>query len=192
MKKLILTLLILFSISASYAQKVEVKANVLAGAIAIFNPSIEIGIAGHSAISMDYMGAYAKDNWLGTDRPFLMSMGLFGYRYYLKRDTFKGWFLGGDFGLDTFKMNRNIVTIGSYEKKSIYDVGYGYVIGATLGYKHHFKNRFGIEISGSFGFHHCQHESYYESGIKGEMSASAEWIPYKAGVYLSYRIGANK
>ncbi len=192
MKKILLSLILIFSISQSYSQIVDAKVNLLAGAVAIFNPSIEVGFGEASAITMDYVGAFAKENWMGTGYPFVMSMGLFGYRHYLKKEAHQGWFAGIDLGFDTFRMSKNIVPFYSYDKPSAYDVGYGYIAGVTLGYKYRFNNRLGVEVSGSFGYHNCQHESFSNSGNKGEMSVSAEWIPYKAGIYLSYRIGNNK
>lgn len=185
----VLIVLLIHTTLISSAQTVDVKVNIPAGAVAIFNPSMEVGFASHSAISMDFVGAFARKNWMGTGHPFLLSMGLFGYRYYFKKDVHQGFFLGGDFGLNTFKMNKNIVPLVINDKNNAYDVGYGYVIGSTFGYKYRFNYRWGIETSISYGFHHCQHEGYSNNGNRGKMSASAEWVPYKAGVYLTYRIG---
>lgn len=188
-KILVLVSVLVCTVSISKAQIVDVKVNVAAGALAIYNPSIEVGFASHSAISMDFIGVFARENWMGTGHPFLLSMGLFGYKYYFKKDVHQGFFLGADFGLNTFKMHKNIVPLVINDKNNAYDVGYGYVIGSTFGYKHRFNYYWGIEASVSYGFHHCQHESYSSNGNKGEMSASAEWVPYKAGIYLTYRIG---
>lgn len=190
-KVVILSLISLFVMSVSYAQVADVKVNVAAGAIAIFNPSIELGFGESSAITMDYVGAFAKEDFMGTGYPFMTSMGFFGYRHYLKKGSHSGFFAGADFGLYVFRMNKNLAPLVVNDHDDQYDVGYGYIAGATLGYKYLFgkSKRWGAEASFSYGWQHAQHEGYTPDGIRlFDLNASAEWLPYKAGIYLSYRL----
>lgn len=182
----------LMAISA-YSQTTEVKVNVLAGAFTIFNPSLEIGFSKASAITMDYMGAYAENDFMNTGYPFLFSMGVFGYRHYLLKGNHTGFFVGGDFGLDQFRMNKNIIPlVVSDHGDSGYDVGHGYLIGATVGYKYKISNHFNVEASISGGWHHARHECYTSDGVRTvELNASGEWTPYKAGIYISYVFGSS-
>lgn len=176
-----------------YAQTAEVKVNLLAGAVAIFNPSIEVGFGNKSAITMDYVGVYAEENYMNTGYPFLFTMGLFGYRHYIFNNNHKGFFIGGDFGLDQFRMNKNIIPIVVNDHGDDgYDVGHGYLFGATLGYKYNISRRFNIEASISGGWHHARHECYTGEGVRTvELNASAEWLLYKAGISLSYIFGSS-
>ena len=101
----------------------------------------------------------------------------------------KGFFVGGDFALNSFRMNKNVVPLVTNDHpEEGYDVGYGYAIGLTTGYKHMFNKHWGAEINLSYGFSHVQHESYDENGVRGcELNPSAEWTPFKGGIYLIYR-----
>lgn len=190
--KILFAVIVINCISqSSYGQITEVKVNVLAGAITIFNPSIEIGFGKASAITMDYAGSYAETNFMGTGYPFLATMGLFGYRHYIKNDNHLGFFIGGDFGLDQFMMNKNLIPLVPHDHaESGYDVCHGYLIGSTIGYKYKISHHFNIEASVSWGWHHSRHEGYTEDGVRTfKYNASAEWTPYKAGIYVSYVFG---
>lgn len=179
--------------TAVLAQTSEAKVNILSGAFTIFNPSFEIGFGMASAVTMDYVGAYAEEDFLNTGYPFLLSMGLFGYRHYVVSDNHSGFFVGGDVGLDQFRMHKNIIPlVASNHSDDGYDVGHGYLIGVTLGYKYRISNHFNVEASLSGGWHHAKHESYDGSGVRDEeLNPSGEWTPYKAGIYLSYVFGSR-
>ncbi len=203
-KRLLLSLILsIVVLSTSYAQVADVKVNALMGAVAIVNPSIELGFGERSSITMDYVGAYAKSNYMGTGHQFVISMALFGYRHYLNKDTHSGLFVGGDFGLFGFSMNKAVVPFVAndhesyyedgvyYDAESYYDVGYGYLLGVTVGYKYLFtqSKRWGVELSLSGGWQLAQHEQYSGEGVRlYEYNPTAEWLPYKAGIYLSYRL----
>ncbi|MFI3259581.1 MAG: DUF3575 domain-containing protein [Rikenellaceae bacterium] len=190
MKKLYITLLLaMAAITSTQAQIAEVKVNLAMGAIAIVNTSYEMGFGEgtHSSLTFDYVGAFAEENYMGTGHPFVISMGLFGYRYYL-RDDHQGFFFGADAGLDAFRMNKEI-SITVNDPYNRYDVGYGYILGTTLGYKYRFNERWSAEASFSFGYQNCRHEGYDDEGVRlFDLNTSAEWIPYKGGIYLSYNI----
>lgn len=191
MKKILLIVVALCVSSQTYAQYAEAKVNVAAGALTVFNPSIEVSFQEFSSLTFDYMGAYAREDFANTGYPFIFSMGLVGYRYYpLNKGEYKGLFVSGDFGLHSFRMNKNLVPLILHDHAETgYDVGYGYVIGATVGYKYPLKGRWSLEASVSWGFQHCQHEGYDVNGVRlFELNASAEWTPYKAGLYLNYRL----
>lgn len=179
-------------VTNTHAQTAEVKVNLLAGALTIFNPSIEVGFGEASAITMDYFGAYSENNFINTDYPFLFSMGVFGYRHYISKQSHRGFFVGGDFGIDQFRMNKNIIPfVASDHSDDGYDVGYGFLLGVTLGYKYNITKRFNIEASVSGGWHLAQHECYTSTGVRTvEFNPSGEWTLYKAGIYLSYILGS--
>ncbi len=191
MKRFIIAaVVILCNITNTYSQNAEVKVNLAAGALTIFNPSIELQLKNHSSATFDYVGAFSRNDFLNTGSPLLFSMGLFGYRYYLRKDRFDGFFMGADFGLLFYRMDKNIIPlVPSDHGDGQYDVGYGYVMGGTVGYKYNFAKRWGVEASVSYGFQHSQHEGYTEDGVRMfDMNATAEWTPYKAGIYINYKL----
>ncbi len=192
-KSVILAIMITLLPIMTQAQTSEVKVNLLAGAITIFNPSIEIGFGKASAITMDYVGAFAEEDFMNSGYPFLFTMGVFGYRHYFsKKEDHRGFFLSGDFGLDQFRMNKNIIPlVVSDHGLSGYDVGYGMLLGVTAGYKYNINKHLNIEGSISGGWHLAHHECYNSNGVRTvTLNPSGEWTPYKAGIYISYIFGS--
>lgn len=194
-KGLLLICMSLLFVTKSKAQDiyVEPKINVAAAAIAIFNPAVEIGWGSRSAAQLEYMGAYAKENYLGTGSAFIINMALAEYRAYLLNKEHKGLFVGFNLGLLQYRMEKYIIPIVAEDHSDgTYDWGFGYVLGLNIGYKFLFKERWGLEIFAGYGWQHSQHESHYANGnIRFSMNATAEWTPYKGGVTLSYRFGGR-
>ncbi len=199
MKKNITLLVLLFSlfvVERSYSQQVaEAKVNLLLGAVAIVNPSLEVGCSERSSIVIDYVGAFAEENYMGTGYPFVISMGLFGYRHYLKREQGrKGFFVEGNFGFDVFRMDREVIPlITPNGTNDVYDVGYGVMIGGSCGYKYNISERWSLEASLTGGWHHARHEGYNYKTQQMEyaMNSTAEWTIFKGGIYLGYKFGAK-
>ncbi|MFR9500384.1 MAG: DUF3575 domain-containing protein [Rikenellaceae bacterium] len=171
------------------AQNCEVKLNALAGAVAIFNPSVEVGLSDNSALSFDYVGAFAEESYLHSGYPLILAMGLFGYRQYITSESNTGLYIGGDFGLNMFRMNKNIIPLVANDRGNNYDVGYGYLLGLSVGYKYPITERLSVEASLSGGWQYTRHEVYSMDGNRFiSFNASGEWTPYKAGIYLNYRL----
>lgn len=194
MKRITLLFLALLALApaSAYSQEgsriLEAKVNLLAGAVTIFNPSIEVGFAKQSAITYDYVGAYSEKDFLNSGHALLLSMSLFSYRHYLKKEHHDGFFVSGDGGLVQYRMDKNVVPLIASDHYGQYDVGYGYVFGVTLGYKRNIGERLSLEASLSGGYQNSRHEQYNSDGSRRhEFNTTAEWTPYKAGIYLGYR-----
>lgn len=195
MKKILfLTLILLSSVTKLSSQIiVEPKVNALFGAVAIFNPAVEIGFGKFSAIQIDYMGAYATKDYMNSDYPFMLTMVTFEYRAYPFSSKHKGFFAGADLGFNTYRMSKNVLPFVVHDAEDKYDNGQAVVLGLNLGYKFLFKEKIGLEFSVAGGWQHSQHEKYYANGdLFAAMNKSGEWIPYKAGIYLTYRFGKLK
>ncbi|MFR9547172.1 MAG: DUF3575 domain-containing protein, partial [Rikenellaceae bacterium] len=182
------------TLSVTYAQDfyIEPKINVLAAGFGIVNPSVEFGFAKHSAIEFSNVTSFSKNDYLGTGYPLIVILNLVEYRHYLLNEEHKGLFLGGDFGWDMYKMNKSLIPTAANSDRA-YDWGIGIVLGMTAGYKFLITDKLGVELYAAWGWQHTSHEPYYEGGVlEAPMNKSAEWIPYKAGVTLSYRFGFNR
>ncbi len=194
-KRVLLIFMSLIFVTKAAAQNfyIEPKVNVAAAAIALFNPAVEIGFGTRSAVQLEYMGAYAKKNYMGTGGPLILNMAIAEYRAYLLNREHKGLFLGFDLGLMQYKTQKYIIPFMSGSSSSgDYDWGFGYVLGLNLGYKFQFKEHWGLEIFAAYGWQHSQHEMHYANGnLRYSMNATAEWTPYKGGVTLSYRFGGK-
>ncbi len=181
---------IALSASTASAQTAEVKFNVASAAIAIINPSMEVGFGKNSAITFDYVGAFSETEYLNTGKQFLLGMGVFGYRYYIQDNAHCGFFVGGEAGLNVFRMNKNLAALAANDKgEDMYDVGHGHFFGLNIGYKYPISSRFNIEASISGGWQYSMHEGYSSEGDRYvDFNPSGEWLLYKAGLYLSYRL----
>ncbi len=178
------------SIQESSSRKfyLEPKVNVAAACVGIVNPAIEIGFGRGSAIEYSTVMAFAKESFLGTGYPLLLSMNILEYRHYIKRGH-KGLFFGADFAWDLFKLHKNLIPIiEAGSDMRAYDWGTGGTLGLTVGYKFSLTEKLFLELSASGGWRLTQHEPYNHDGqITNLMNASGEWTPYKCGIYLSYR-----
>ncbi len=192
MAKNLLLFLALITLMPSFAQDktAEIKVNIPAGCVTIFNPAIEVGFAKQSAVVFEYAGAFSEENFLGSGKPLLFSMSMFSYRHYLKKGSREGFFAGGDLGITLYRMDKNAIPIVANDHDNdLYDVGHGYVLGATVGYKRFIGNRLTLEASLSGGYTHSRHEMYYPEGYRRyTFNGTYEWTLYKGGIYLGYRL----
>ena len=179
----------------SYSQVnviVEPRANVAFAAIGVANIGVEFGVSKHSAVTVEYLGSFAANSFLGSGHPFLATVGYLDYRYYTS-DNLKGFFVGSSFGIGTWKMNRGLIPFTYGYPDGHYDVGSSFMLGVSLGYKFLIKERWGIEISMSGGWIHSKHEGYNQHGVLVyHMNLSDEFVPFKGGVYVTYRLGVKK
>lgn len=167
---------------------IETKLNAPALVVGIVNFGVEVGFSKHSAIELSNVTSFNEENFMWSGRPLILNMTMLEYRYYLCNELHKGLFVGGDFAWDVFKMHKSIVP--GYADSSTdrdYDWGYGLTLGATLGYKFQVAKRWFIEASLSAGWRLTRHEPYINGTVDIPMNASGEWLPYKCGVYISYR-----
>ncbi len=187
---LLMTLTALSSYAAEEDRVAEVKVNLLAGAVTIFNPSLELGVGERSSLTAEYIGSFAEYDFMKTGYPLLISVGMVGYRYYLKSSDKSGFFVGADAGLTQYRMAKNVVPLVANDHNGgQIDVGHGYLLGCTVGYKRYIGERFSLEASLSGGYQHSRHEQYRVDGTRSvEFNATAEWTPYKAAINLGYRL----
>lgn len=138
---------------------------------------------------MDYVGIYSGESWMGTSQPLVLSMGVAAYRFYINRNEMRGFYTGAEVVADYFRMNKNNAPfIANDSSDNRYDVGNGYAVGMVFGYKRPIAPRLKLEVNASFGWHYALHEVYVNDVLTVERNPTAEWIPYKAGLYISYSL----
>ena len=192
-KKLIIALISLLVSTNIFSQvMVEPKINIALAAVAIANPAIEFSVSQRSAVQLEFFGSFHPRNFLGSGNPFIATVGYAEYHYYI-RDNFKGFYFGGTMGCGNWKMNRSQILVGYGNPTGNYDLGYSLIMGLNLGYKFLIKERWGIDINLGGGWVHSLHESYNKHGILvNKMNGSDEFLPFKGGIYISYRLGGKK
>jgi hypothetical protein len=85
------------------------------------------------------------------------------------------------------------VSKGVHRPENQYEKGVGYMIGATIGYQKEISDKILIELFLGGGTHQGFYKGYnistgerYDTAEK--YNKSGEWLPYRGGVMISYRI----
>ncbi|OWP82159.1 hypothetical protein BWK63_02160 [Flavobacterium covae] len=103
----------------------------------------------------------------------------------------KGFYLGGHIGGSSYKMQKwNYLNSGRYQE------GYSLLFGMTVGFKVPVNKSFSIDIFMGGGSQQGYYKGYYlESGERYEtadnFNKSGEWLPYRGGVMICYKLGKN-
>lgn len=190
MKKIILALLLLYSIP-SFSQTF-IKYNIPLTVIGAVNPSIETRLT--NRWTLDYSVLMTFRNETATKGPFRIFMMQPEARYYLK-ESFNGFFAGINTGYAMYRMTKpGWVGDGSgeeYKREHIYQVGWSIQAGITLGYQYHFCDKWMAEIFIGGGRQWSNYEAFYfpNGGRYVGFNGSAEWLPYKGGINIGYRLG---
>jgi hypothetical protein len=184
MKKLFILIILLFSI---YAQsQTYVKFNAVSALILVPNIGIETSIGKKSTYQFDIVSSFWKKI---NGAPYEFYTFTNEYRYHF-HEKYNGFYVGANAGFDAFKIQKwNYVDIG------VYQVGVGYTIGATVGYQKKLSKNFILDFFIGGGSHQGFYHSYYidtnerfELDKAVKQNKSGEWIPYRGGVMISYRL----
>lgn len=187
MKKLICVTLLALTMSGAIAQT-YIKTNALYWVGLLPNAGVETRLGNH----FTFNGEVAGSLWESIrGRPFMGAQFISGVRYYPKQ-SFKGFYVGGDFSFDVYKLSK-------WDHAS-FDVqhGIGYYLGLTLGYQLPIAKRWNMDFYAGGGWHLGKYwgETLSPDGGCSTMyapwNASGEWIPYKLGVTFAYRLTSNK
>lgn len=184
MKKIFIFSFILFSLHSQC--QTYIKANAASALILIPNIGIETSIGKKSTFQFDIMASFWKSV---NGRPMEFYTFIPEYRYHF-REKYNGFYVGGHLGFDIFNISKwNYYNIG------IHQMGVGYIMGATIGYQKKLNNKFVLDFFLGGGNHQGFYHSYYiETGERFELdkavgrNKSGEWLPYRGGVMVSYRI----
>lgn len=181
-------------------KKTYLKANALFLPIGMLNLGLEhqLGkkwtLQGEVFVSpwKSFMGKYAQ-----------IYMGGVEGRYYFN-EAFKHWYVGANLNLMAFKIQKWNYWGGPfqwepgypvYDSADLYQKGFALLIGATVGYQWQINERWNLDafIGGghSEGFYKGYHKYLgvrYDVDPTREYNRSGEWLPYKGGLMISYRL----
>lgn len=182
MKKLLIFTFLFISI---YSQsQTYVKVNALSTLMTIPNIGIETSIGKKSTFQFDVLASF----WSSVQgRPMEFYTFIPEYRYHFK-EKHKGLYVGGHIGATIYNFQK-----WSYINTDYYEEGIGYLMGVTIGYQAKINDRFMLDCFLGGGNHQGFYKSYYLSTGERQDSAenynkSGEWLPYRGGVMVSYRI----
>lgn len=182
MKKLLLVLVLILS-SISQAQTF-LKGNTITTLLTIPNIGIETSIGKKSTFQFDVTASLWK-SVNGNPRQFYLFIP--EYRYHFKEKS-SGFYVGAHVGATVFNFQK-----WNYLNTNKYEEGFGYVMGATLGYKAKINEKWSLDCFLGGG----SHQGFYKGYIIGtkeryekatNYNKSGEWLPYRGGVMLAYKL----
>lgn len=182
MKKLFFAMLLLF-VTVCQSQT-YIKANVFTTLLTIPNVGIETSIGKKSTIQVDALGSLWK-SINGKPREFYTVTA--EYRYHFK-EKYNGFYAGAHIGGSAFNFQK-----WNYLNTDLYEKGLGYFIGSTIGYQVKINDKFLLDCYLGGGWHQGFYKGYsistgdrYESAQN--YNKSGEWLPYRGGVMISYKL----
>jgi hypothetical protein len=182
MKKLFLLLVFLVTIQSQ--SQTYIKVNALTALVAVPNVGIETSIGKKATFQLDILGSPWKSI---NGKPQQFYVVIPEYRYHFK-EKYNGFYAGVHIGGTVFKFQK-----WNYLNTDLYEKGFGYVIGATIGYQKEISDKILIELFLGGGTHQGFYKGYdistgerYDTPEK--YNKSGEWLPYRGGVMISYRI----
>lgn len=204
MKKFFL-LLIFFSISFFSHSQTYIKGNATYALFAIPSFGIEVGIGEKTTFQLDATMSFWNSITLGSksnfqQRPFIFNYVFPEFRYYFKEKN-DGFYLGAHTGAGMFKLSKN----KSYASSNRYQYGYIFFTGITTGYQWKFKERWLLDLFLSGGWSNANYQGFdkdtglrYDddchalglcpTNIRKGYNYSAQWIPYRGGLMIGYKL----
>jgi len=186
MKKILFYTFLLFAIH-SHSQT-YIKANAVTALVLVPNIGIETSIGKKSTFEFDIMASF----WKSIDGlPYELYTFIPEYRYHF-HEKYNGFYAGGHVGFDSYNITK---WTGNYANLRIHQLGVGYVMGATIGYQKKLNDKFSLDFFIGGGNHQGFYHSYYiDTGERFELdkavgrNKSGEWLIYRGGVMVSYRL----
>lgn len=183
MKKTVFLVLLALFCSTVFGQT-YVKVNAFSTLLTLPNIGIETSLGTNSTFQFDILASFWKSV---NDNPRQIYIFIPEYRYHLQ-EKHHGFYIGAHIGATIFNFQK-----WNYLNTNLYQRGFGYLIGATIGYQKKINNRFVLDCflggGSSQGFYKGYFigtQTRYESAKN--YNKSGEWIPYRGGVMISYRI----
>ena len=206
MKHLITTSLLLINVfgfsqnSENIEKKTYLKANAVFLPIGILNAGIETQLSKKYTFQGDvfispwksFAGKYAQAYMAGIEG-----------RYYFD-EAFKHWYLGANFSAAVYRLQKwNYWSDEPYQyspespvyvHSDLYQKGFSLFFGATVGYQFIINNNWNIDLYLGAGSSQDHYRGYVKStgerydDPSRKWNKSGEWIPYRGGVMISYRI----
>lgn len=182
MKKAILFSFVLFSIASS--AQTYIKLNGLSALVGVPQVGIETSIGTKSTFNIDAFASL----WKSFDgKPMQALMITPEYRYHFN-EKFNGFYTGIHAGGDVYKIQK-----WNYWGTNKYEKGFGFHIGATIGYQKKLSDKFVLDGFIGGGWHQGFYKGYYTDtpgryeSVKN-WNKSGEWLPYRGGIMISYKI----
>lgn len=182
-------------------KKLYVKANALFLPIGIINAGLEHQISKKWTVQGDafispwksFAGKYLQVYMIGFDG-----------RYYFN-EAFKHWYIAGNISVARYIIQKwnywrddpyqYTPTSPVYKTSDLYQDGYSFMAGATIGYQWQINEKWNMDLyvggghsEGLYKGFHKELGVRYDTDTTREYNRSGEWVPYRGGVMISYRL----
>lgn len=184
MKKTILFLFII--INTTTFSQTYVKFNGATALVGVPNIGIETSIGKKLTFNFDVMASFWKS--FAGHNPMQLCTITPEVRYHFK-EKYNGWYFGGHAGPDFYKIQK-----WNYWNTNLYEKGFGYRLGATLGYNFKINDKINLDAFVGGGWHQGFYKGYYNDGTPGRYekaknwNKSGEWLPYRGGLMITYKL----
>lgn len=179
-------------------KSIYIKGNALLAPIGILNAGVEKQLNKKYTLQGDVFISPWK-SFAGHEMQYY-SLSLEG-RYYFK-EAFDRWYVGANLAASHFVLqkwnywNDNVYVNDNGEAfvhSNIYQKGYSYILGVTLGYQFNLSENWKLDLYGTVGTSQDFYKGYDRVSGKRYDTAknwnkSGEILPYRGGVMISYKI----
>jgi hypothetical protein len=177
-KYLCFFLVFAFAITA-YSQT-YIKGNGLYWVALLPNASVEKQIADKLTIS----GEFVYSPWKIDNSPLKFLMFTPDVRWY-PNHSFKGFYLGAYLDTNIFKLSKSEF----YRKHEMYQKGFSWGFGAEFGYDFRLSDRWVLELMIGGGRNMATYQGFNKyDQMYIDWNGSTEWLIYRVGVIIGYKI----
>lgn len=186
--------------NSSNQKSTYIKANALFLPVGMLNAGIETQLSDKYTFQADifispwksFAGKYAQVYMIG-----------FEGRYYFNQ-AFKHWYVGANFSAARYILQKwNYWGNGPYQyeqdapiynKSDLYQDGFSFMLGAVVGYQFQLSENWNMDLYIGGGMSQDFYKGYHKIlGIRYDdptrnWNRSGEWIPYRGGVMISYKL----
>ncbi|MEN9909574.1 MAG: hypothetical protein RLZZ540_2723 [Bacteroidota bacterium] len=181
-KAFLFSLFLLFSLATT--AQTYIKANALTALVVVPNIGIETSINKKTTFQTDMLASFWK-SINGLPFKFVTVTTEFRHHFYGK---YNGPFVGLNIGGSSYDVSK-----GSHAKLNEHEIGFGYMIGTSVGYEKKINDKLLLDFFVGGGWHQGYYRGYniltgerYES-VKN-YNKSGEWLTYRGGIMISYKL----
>lgn len=180
-KRLLLLLLLISTVTQG---QTYIKTNALTTFLLIPSIGIETPVGGKFTFQADVTASFWKSV---NGKPFEFVMVIPELRYHFKENT-NGFYVGAHLGGTVFNLQK-----WDYSKTNYYQKGVNYLAGATVGFQKEITKKLALDIFIGGGSQQAFYKGYngithVREDVAKKYNKSGEWLPYRGGIMLCYRI----
>ncbi len=199
LRSLFFIISIFISITAFSQEKILLKGNTVFLPVGVFNFAAEKQIKKKYTIQGEIFISPWKS--FADHQAQIYMLGVDG-RYYFG-ETFKKWYVGANISYMRFivqKMNYWGDVPYQFDENSpvyitsdLYQDGYSFIFGAVGGYQWELNDKWNLDFYLGVGNSQAVYKGYHEKlkiryDDPNKTNRSGEWIPYKGGIMLVYKL----